>query len=770
MRGNVYSVERIRAEQLQSAEARRARMPFDRFCRLACTALAAPRAFIALIHADSEQWLGDHGFSTDPDAFKEIAFAASLSRLCLLEGQPFSSCDTARLTGPAEQLALGMLNARAYAAVPLPEPDSGMLCVIDDRPRAFGEREHELLRELADAIGAQLALSKTCSQLAGENRLHEAILHNIPGAAVLLFDADLRYRVAEGPELYKTAGVPRSDLVGRSMLEVTAGENRVSAEQLYRATLLGRGGRMEMRRQNNWYTVHTSPVRDESGAVTHGLVTAYNVTELKAAQAALTEQTIILQSILDNMSEGIIVCDTQGNPIQFNPAGEHILGLGTDPTDDSIQEPGLFLSDRVTRLRPEQVPLQRAIAGDRVEQMELFDVAAQRWYSVSANPLVGQNGERRGGICVVRDVTRSKEADLALREQTAFVELLQKITLSANSAKSSSDTMRECLALVCTHMRWPLGHVFLLDAAKRELGPTDMWYVDDLVLRRPLREATAATRLPSGCGLPGRVLETRKAEWLEDMCQATDDVRARASLESGVRGSVAFPVLVASEVVAVLEFFSNELGHPHERLLGIMENVGVQLGRAVERERHVAAIEALSLTDELTKLCNRRGFMEFARRQLKVLRRQRRPALLFFADLDGLKQINDGLGHEMGDAAIVAAAEVLRQSFRDTDVIARFGGDEFIILVPEADPIVSSRLIERVEANLKRRNANSKSSFTIAMSIGFSVYDPDGPLPIEELLATADAAMYRQKQQRKLDGLGNSVLVTDHANSDGSKV
>jgi diguanylate cyclase (GGDEF)-like protein len=220
-------------------------------------------------------------------------------------------------------------------------------------------------------------------------------------------------------------------------------------------------------------------------------------------------------------------------------------------------------------------------------------------------------------------------------------------------------------------------------------------------------------------------------------------------VRSGIRASVAFPVLVASEVVAVLEFFSDASGRPDDRLLATMENVGVQLGRAVERERHVAAIEALSLTDELTGLCNRRGFLEQARRQIKILRRQRRPALLFFADVDGLKQINDQLGHETGDAAIREAADVLRQSFRDTDVLARLGGDEFVVMVAEVDRVVGARILDRIEANLRRRNALPERSFPIAMSVGLSAYDPEEPLPLDELLARADSEMYQQKQRRK---------------------
>jgi diguanylate cyclase (GGDEF)-like protein/PAS domain S-box-containing protein len=580
--------------------------------------------------------------------------------------------------------------------------------------------------------------------------LYRKVLQSMPGAGLLLFDRELRYCMAEGAELFECAGLQRSELVGRSLLEVLAPGERAQVEQLYRSTLEGKSGYFEMKRRNSWYAVHTVPLRDEASLITHGMVMAYDVTELKRLQGELGHKSAILQSILDSMSEGVIVSDNRGKPILCNPAGEQIFG---ESSEDDLEgdQGGLYLADARTRLAPEQAPLSRALAGERVEQLELLARTEQeRWYSVSANPLLDAAGVRRGGICVVRDITAAKKAELALREQTAFVELLQKITLSANAAPSSREALQECMALVCAHMSWPVGHVYMYDSAARELVPTELWHLDDPALRRAFCDVTASTRFGPGAGLVGRVLKSRKAEWVRDVSEILDDPRAEISKTSGIRAQFAFPVLVAAEVVAVLEFFTGQPEPPHERLLTIMGNVGVQLGRAVERERHLAAIEALSLTDELTGLCNRRGFMEQARRQIKVLGRQRRSALLIFVDLDGLKQINDGLGHEVGDAAIVAAADVLRKSFRDTDVIARFGGDEFVVLVVEAEASVSSRILGRINGNLQRKNEMPERRFTLAMSIGVSVYSPELPLPLEELLAKADAAMYQHKQQRKL--------------------
>ena len=119
-----------------------------------------------------------------------------------------------------------------------------------------------------------------------------------------------------------------------------------------------------------------------------------------------------------------------------------------------------------------------------------------------------------------------------------------------------------------------------------------------------------------------------------------------------------------------------------------MANVGTQLGRVVERERKAAearrGVRGQSLRDELTGLYNRRGFLELAPLQLLIAQRESRSALLFFVDLNGMKQIYDGVGGEQGDRALNETGDVLREAFRAADVIARLGGDEFVAVMLDA--------------------------------------------------------------------------------------
>jgi diguanylate cyclase (GGDEF)-like protein len=171
-----------------------------------------------------------------------------------------------------------------------------------------------------------------------------------------------------------------------------------------------------------------------------------------------------------------------------------------------------------------------------------------------------------------------------------------------------------------------------------------------------------------------------------------------------------------------------------------------------------AELGNLALTDELTSLYNRRGFMVLAQRQLKLGRRSGRGLLLFFIDLDGLKQINDSFGHPEGDQALKRTAQALEMTFRDSDVIARVTGDEFAVLAIEAAGHSEATIRNRLCEDLKSISAG-ESRYTISLSLGAAHFDPRASTSLGELMAQADQAMYEQKRRRSTS---NIALGTDY--------
>ncbi len=176
----------------------------------------------------------------------------------------------------------------------------------------------------------------------------------------------------------------------------------------------------------------------------------------------------------------------------------------------------------------------------------------------------------------------------------------------------------------------------------------------------------------------------------------------------------------------------------------------VVLRDVTEHHQMLETIRTLSLTDELTGLLNRRGFTTLAEQAIRTSLRTGNRLWLLFADLDGLKDINDRHGHEAGDRALCEIAQLLRAgSFREADLVARLGGDEFAILATEVSPTDGSTFLQRVDEAVQRASAKSGREFTLSLSAGVAVLDPAHPETLDELIGQADRRMYEAKQSKR---------------------
>jgi diguanylate cyclase (GGDEF)-like protein/PAS domain S-box-containing protein len=167
-----------------------------------------------------------------------------------------------------------------------------------------------------------------------------------------------------------------------------------------------------------------------------------------------------------------------------------------------------------------------------------------------------------------------------------------------------------------------------------------------------------------------------------------------------------------------------------------------------ERKHMEEELRALSLVDELTGLYNRRGFLTLVKQQTKIADRLGKEMLLIFADIDKMKLINDTLGHKEGDRALIDTANILRKSLRDLDIIARFGGDEFVVLAMEACSEHAEIIYSHLQDNIKSHNEKEDRPYKISLSLGSVCYVPGSS--IEEFLVQADNLMYEDKQKKQV--------------------
>jgi diguanylate cyclase (GGDEF)-like protein len=180
------------------------------------------------------------------------------------------------------------------------------------------------------------------------------------------------------------------------------------------------------------------------------------------------------------------------------------------------------------------------------------------------------------------------------------------------------------------------------------------------------------------------------------------------------------------------------------------DGIAVTLRDISRRKREEARLRKASLTDDLTRLYNRRGFLALADQQLRVARRQGKDAVVMYVDMDGFKQLNDSYGHAMGDRALVAVARMLQETVRDCDVVARLGGDEFTVLALDADGIGARVIQRRIEERLALLNARGDFPVALGLTIGHTRVRPTEHAGVSELLARADQLLYARKRRRQL--------------------
>ena len=229
------------------------------------------------------------------------------------------------------------------------------------------------------------------------------------------------------------------------------------------------------------------------------------------------------------------------------------------------------------------------------------------------------------------------------------------------------------------------------------------------------------------------------------------DTRLRMDSATAV---LAFPLRARERVVGSLVGLDRGVSpaSPELRssLIGTMESLLMPAGAALDTALMLKRTEALSVTDDLTRLYNSRYLFLVLRRETKLASRSGRPLSLLFLDLDGFKSINDSHGHLAGSRALVEAAGVIRGSARETDIVARFGGDEFALILPDTGSPGALAVAERIRDRIARQSFLAADSLNIHLTASVGVATlPDVAGTADELVGAADAAMYLVKDRGK---------------------
>jgi len=478
-----------------------------------------------------------------------------------------------------------------------------------------------------------------------------------------------------------------------------------------------------------------------------------DVTEHRRAEEKLRESEERFRLIAENVGDLVALVDTEGRRIYNSPSWRSVF------TDDRIQ-PG---TDSFREVHPDdrervKTVFRETIAtgiGQRIEFRFLLPEGSLRHIESEGRVIRDAAGKVTKVVLVSRDISERKRSEQRERMEHA-------VTRALAESETLAEAIPKILQTICETLSWDCGARWSMDERKKAISCVETWSIPTGAVAAFMDEVRQLTLQPSHQGLVRQVWVSGTPHWIPDVSRDEGFQRAQLAAKAGLHGAFAFPVLAGNVTLAVLEFFSREIRNPDPSLLQMVRVIGSQIGQFMARKQAEENLLYVATHDTLTGLPNRYMFNQRFAHALNNAQRYHKTMALLFLDLDRFKFINDTLGHPFGDRLLQEAAARLRLCLRESDTIARFGGDEFVALIEDfTAPSDVISVAQKILHALRWPFLLGGETCHLTASIGISLYPNDGA-DLAGLLKNADIAIYRAKEQGKNNYLFYSGEMNDH--------
>jgi diguanylate cyclase (GGDEF)-like protein len=442
------------------------------------------------------------------------------------------------------------------------------------------------------------------------------------------------------------------------------------------------------------------------------------------------------ERVIESMGESLLILDDAGRLSATNPAARKLIAEVGGPAEDV---PEAKLTGRpAAELFPGwpelTAPLSAPTASER--EFPLVKDGRIRFFDLHLSPLLGEGTLVTGWVAVLYDITRIKNAETAAIEARNVAETLREAGLTLSSKLDFKQISALILDLLKRVIPYDIGAFLTVDGGELKLA----------AIKRPadLRNLIGETYPIAGSRLCHMAIQRKRP--LISSITSPEDILLPLRPDQSVHSFLGVPVVFREHVTGLIALYNFGPQAFTEDDARVAELFASQVAIALDNSRRVEQMEKQAERDELTGLYNRRGFALQGDKEVGRARRYQRPLSLILFDIDHFKNVNDLYGHLIGDHVLRVLTERVTRTTRATDFVCRYGGEEFIVLMPEANREEGLTMAERLRQEISGMTiVTDVGTLSLTVSLGVASLQPEEEENLESLVARADRAMYQAK-------------------------
>jgi diguanylate cyclase (GGDEF)-like protein len=442
------------------------------------------------------------------------------------------------------------------------------------------------------------------------------------------------------------------------------------------------------------------------------------------------------ERVIESMGESLLILDEAGRLAATNPAARELMAEVGGPAE-ALSETKL-LGRPAAELYPGWPDLAEALAAPQATARELLLVrdGAAHYFDLRLSPLIGQGSLVTGWVAVLYDITRLKNAETAAIEARNVAETLREVGLTLSTKLDFKQISALILDLLRRVIPYDIGAFLTLEEASLRMA----------AIKRPadFRNLIGEAYPVAGSRLCNQAVQSKRP--LISPIKGPEDILLPLRPDQDVQFFLGVPIVFHDQVTGLIALYNFGTRSFTESDGRVAELFASQVAIALDNSRRVEQMERQAVTDELTGLYNRRAFMPMGEKEVGRARRYHRPLALILFDIDHFKSVNDSHGHLIGDHVLQVLTKLVTRTTRATDIVCRYGGEEFIVLMPEASREEGLAMAERLRQEISRMTVVTEvGTLSLTVSLGVAALRTDEDESFENLIARADRAMYQAK-------------------------